>query len=179
MEEKNNYKETAQIFKRYGIHDDPALWQAFTLGLTAKGFIPGDRLLTLKVCELLNDSNPLPGEIIALITGFAIDAEEMLKNGHTPKLMLPSSDEKPQARLYALAQSAYGLSLGLSCDLKGFDDITDKDLKDDLKTLIQIGKLDTDSDELDEDDFKSVKDFMENLSLSFFKKRPSFITVKD
>ena len=27
MEEKNNYKETAQIFKRYGIHDDPALWQ--------------------------------------------------------------------------------------------------------------------------------------------------------
>ena len=93
MEEKNNYKETAQIFKRYGIHDDPALWQAFTLGLTAKGFIPGDRVLTLKVCELLNDSNPLPGEIIALITGFAIDAEEMLKNGHTPKLMLPSSDE--------------------------------------------------------------------------------------
>ena len=58
MEEKNNYKETAKIFKRYVIHDDPALWQAFTLGLTAKGFIPGDRVLTLKVCELLNDSTP-------------------------------------------------------------------------------------------------------------------------
>ena len=121
----------------------------------------------------------MPGEIIALITSFAIDAEEMLKNGKVPELMLPPSDDKPQARLYALAQSAYGLSLGLSCDLKGFDDIKDKDLKDDLKTLIQIGKLDTESEELDEDDFKSVKDFMENLSLSFFKKRPSFITVKD
>ena len=132
-----------------------------------------------QLTELLNDSNPLPGEIIALITSFAIDAEERLKNGKVPELMLPPSDDKPQARLYALAQSAYGLSLGLSCDLKGFDDIKDKDLKDDLKTLIQIGKLDTESEELDEDDFKSVKDFMENLSLSFFKKRPSFITVKD
>ena len=178
MEQKNTYEDAKKLFKHYSIHDEPALWQSFTVGLVAKNFIPGDRILTLKVCELLNDGNPLQGEIIAFITNFALDAESNLKSNKAPTLLLPENNALAKERLYALSQSAYGLSLGLSCDLQGFDKIKDADLKEDMQTLLQINSLDTDSEDFDEGDFDNVKSFMSELALRFYKKQPAVLTVK-
>ena len=143
--------------------DGPALWQGLILGLSARGLSADSRMLRDTVAAVLNDGQPLPGALIAIITELAIDAQDGFNKDNLP-LMLPKSGQ--QARLQALADLCYGLTLGLAYDPKAAaqqvaQKVSSPQRLEFLRTLQQLQQVDPDSS-LEEEDFQAVLDFIES-----------------
>ena len=160
---------TSQL-KALQTSDSPSVWQGLILGLCACGLNAAGRELRDAAASVLNDAQPLPGALIAVVTELALDAEDGFKRQDLP-LLLPAGSAP--ARLTGLADLCYGLTLGLSLPKgqaqagthEALQKINDPQLYDLLKTLQQLQNVDESAD-LDEADFSAVLSFIENELLA-------------
>ena len=163
------YAELEAQLKALQAADGPAVWQGLILGLCAKGLTADSRLLRSEAAQVLNDGQPLPGALIAVITELSLDAEDGYKKNDLP-VLLP--DSPASLRLKAFSDRCYGLTLGLSLDPKSLGQhqlvsqkIGDPALLDFLRTLQQLQQVDENS-ELSEDDFSTVLSYLEDELLA-------------
>lgn len=150
-------------FKALQCDDSPAVWQGVILGLTARALSPEDRKLRDLCAQVLNDGQPLPGTLSALVTELALDAKDGFKKD---ELMVILPTDKT-ALLTALSQLCYGLTLGLSLRLEPGSDgslfikVKDPHILDFLHTLQELQRVDEDS-ELDKEALDTVLNYLED-----------------
>lgn len=150
-------------FKALQCDDSPAVWQGLILGLTARALSPEDRKLRTLCAQVLNDGQPLPGTLSALVTELALDAKAGF-NKDELSVILPSDES---ALLTALSQLCYGLTLGLSLRLEKSSDgslfikVKDPHILDFLHTLQELQRVDEES-ELDKEALDTVLNYLED-----------------
>ncbi len=166
----SEYSDLIVSLKKAGISDTPYQWFAFVLGLVSRGFDPGDRPLMQACRDILNDGEPLPGAIVATLTSKALKCRELLDGSGSP-FCFPDNTSNRKARLTALQDLAYALSLGLAMDPQTGQSqkVSDADLLDGLRTLSEIARVDPD-ESLDEQDLSDVLDYMAALVRSEYQK---------
>lgn len=154
-----------------GVSEDHYQWYGFLIALLAKGFEPGDQALSKMVAELLNGGEALPGKMIAYLASEGLTLKEKLSKRDAGIFQFPGASENKVLRLTALADLATGLSLGLSCDPKEgvLKQLPRGDLTDFVQSLGEIARVDPE-DDLDEDDLKSVLDYMRDTLFALVKK---------
>ncbi len=166
------YAELSAELQRQQAADGPAVWQGLVLGLCARGLTADQRALRDSCAAILNDAQPLPGALIAVITELSLDAQDGLEKNNVPLLQPAGSSAE---RLQALADLCYGLILGLAFDPKssGTSRPTQKVASPKrlelLRTLQQLQQVDP-SGELDEDDLNEVLSFIESELLREYQR---------
>ncbi len=160
--EHQRFTEISADFKALQSDDSPALWQGLILGVCARR--PGleDKKIKQLCAQILNDGEPLPGRLTALVSEMIIDARSGFEHNEIT-LLLPSGPAS--ARLQALSDLCYGLMLGLTLDPEqksttGRSKISDPNLRDFLSTLQELQRVD-DQAELDEESFTTVLTYLE------------------
>lgn len=161
-QDTKRFEEISSLFKALQCDDSPALWQGMILGACARRPQIEERKVKLLCAQILNDGEPLPSRLNALVEEMIIDARAGFAH-HELTLLLPAAPA--QARLQALSALCYGLMHGLSLDPDQKSDhspakISDPNLLDFLNTLLELQRVD-EQDELDEESFATVLTYLE------------------
>ncbi len=144
-----------------GVNEDHYQWLGFIEGMIARGCEIGSPALSRAVADILNGGMPLPGAFTAFITNLALELKSRLASGTDEPFFFPDAKAKNSVRLKTLSDLATGLNLGLSVNSKGTVDheIHDENLKDFMNALGAVSQVDT-GDDMDEEDLKSVLDYL-------------------
>lgn len=168
-----DYKQIKTELQSAGISENHLQWYGFVLGLLCRDYDPSSRMFLAISSKIMNDDEPLPGVLVAYLTNYALDCKRNLqaKAKATALFSLPLNDTGKEERLGALADLAYGLSLGLvaSDDGSFSHKISDPDLLEGLHTLSAISQVDPKED-LAEEDLNEVLEYMRTLALNTYKK---------
>lgn len=162
------YSELSRDFKTMQSDDSPAQWQGFILGLICRGLSADDRQIRQLCAQVLNDSDNLPGTLIANVTEMALDAAEGFKKKNLP-LLLPDNKAPAQERLFALSELAYGLTLGLVMG-KRESKVKDPELLDALQTLNAVHQVEYDTEAIEEEDYQSILEYIESTLLQLHSR---------
>lgn len=149
-----SFKPLMQDFQKLKTEDSFSNVCGFIYGLCAKGLEAGNREFNTKLSQFFNDDLPLPGVFIAVSSNLALEIQGRLVSNQ--KLAFPFDEiEKSQEKLESLGQFAYGLSLALGLS-------KDQSLNNDLHMLSEISLVET-NDDMSEDDFKTIRNYIEEL----------------
>ncbi|MCI6939333.1 MAG: hypothetical protein U0O25_00055 [Succinivibrio sp.] len=155
------YTKVLNDLNKAGITTTPFVWTSLMIGMMSKGVEAGSRIFINSFSSLLNDNQPLPGEIIAVLTNLGMDLKEKIEKGDEDLFSMPDSSFDKKLRLQTLADLSYGFALGLTVNSEdgSLEKIKDKEMLADLATISEVAKVDIEA-ELDEEDLDNVLGFM-------------------
>ncbi|MGN0902455.1 MAG: hypothetical protein ACI4M9_04145, partial [Succinivibrio sp.] len=85
------YKKVKTDLESAGIKESQFVWYSLLIGIMAKGIEPGNRIFMNVFSQLLNDGQPLPGSLVAVLTTLGMDLKEKLENADAD-LFAPPDD---------------------------------------------------------------------------------------
>lgn len=155
------YAKVLKDLQSCGIQENPFSWFALMIGLVAKGVEPGSRVFINVFSNLLNDSQSLPGAVVATLTNLGLEAKDQIEEASNDLFAFPDESFDKKLRLKVLADLSYGLALGLTVNKEdgSLEKVSSHEALADLNTISEVSKVDIEA-ELDEDDLDSVIEFM-------------------